>query len=285
MTVVDFPSSPSLASTSDAEWRIFLSNYRAALSGAGFVRTSDTGQIDPTTVLRPATNTMSGYDIWRFNDAAQATHPIFFKVEYGMATAFGRMSFYVTVGTGSDGAGNITGIRIPRTNFTTQTGSVIGSVWVAGGEGYLTSGLFIHASNPSGPAVMWMIERVRLPNGAVDTSSLGAGIVFGYPNGWYGASYDNVLTDIGPTWPTLSPSSPTGTFAFRGVTNAYPYYPILGTVRSPSRAAIAVNPLDSGYALPFTVSLYGTPHIFRATLSGSSNFGRGSYSTPAFRYE
>ena len=51
MTMSQFQAIPTI--TADADWRALLTNYRAALTAAGFVRTSDTGQLDPTTVLKP----------------------------------------------------------------------------------------------------------------------------------------------------------------------------------------------------------------------------------------
>jgi hypothetical protein len=78
----------------------------------GWVNTSDTGQLDISTLpsLGLSSISYSGYKIYRMNDSLQATYPVYVKVEYGN----GYQGLYcpglrVSFGTGSDGAGNLTG--------------------------------------------------------------------------------------------------------------------------------------------------------------------------------
>ena len=280
MTLSVFQDTPTLGV--DPHFRNFVASYRAALIAAGFVRTSDSGQIDPTTVVRPSTSQVAGYEIWRFNDAAQATKPIFFKFEYGTGTTIARWVFFITIGTGSDGAGNITGIRIPRIALSqTANSAVLSDVWVAGGEGYLASGLWASVSAGS-VSLGWIIERLRLSTGLSDTSNDGAGIVFGNYNAWFCSTYDGTWTESNTEWPSLNSG---GLFTYRGITYAYPYYPVVGNVRGASRAAICVNSADAGYTVPFTVPLYGVSHVFRGIVSSSSNHGRGSSAAFALRFE
>jgi hypothetical protein len=80
----------------------------------GWVVTADTGQTLPSALTAVGTtNTARGYRIYRMNDALQSTFPIFMRVDYATsfnaATAFG---VFLTIGTGSDGAGNITNARL-----------------------------------------------------------------------------------------------------------------------------------------------------------------------------
>jgi hypothetical protein len=85
----------------------------AAWTGAGLVQTSDTGQFNPAAypAWPGSTSTyMAGYWIFRFNDAAQSTDPIFMKVEVGRSgTPASGVNFRITVGQGSNGSGTITG--------------------------------------------------------------------------------------------------------------------------------------------------------------------------------
>lgn len=103
-------------SSGDADFGRLITEYRAILLGCGLVRTADAGQVDVATVIRPSSSlTAAGYDIWRFDDVLQADAPIFLKIEYG--TGNGTASYFqvwVTLGQGSDGAGNLTGIRSSR---------------------------------------------------------------------------------------------------------------------------------------------------------------------------
>lgn len=99
----------------DADFRAWTKDISDNLQALGLTKTTDTGQINFTTVLRPAVaNTAAGYEIYRFNDALQATAPVFFKIEYGIGSNANMPMMWVTVGTGTTGAGVINGINTGR---------------------------------------------------------------------------------------------------------------------------------------------------------------------------
>ena len=78
----------------------------------GLVQTSDTGQIDTATVTRPITAITAGYETFRFNDSLQGIAPMFMKLEFGSGDNTPvTPAMWVTVGTGTDGAGTVTGIH------------------------------------------------------------------------------------------------------------------------------------------------------------------------------
>jgi hypothetical protein len=93
----------------DADFRAWGSGIAAQIAAMGLVQTADTGQINWTTVLRPAINTSAGYEMWRFADSLQVTKPVFIRMEYGIAAVADRPRLIVRVGTGTDGAGTLTG--------------------------------------------------------------------------------------------------------------------------------------------------------------------------------
>lgn len=102
-------SSGSL-NTTDAEFRTLGTEFSTALAAVGLTQTADTGQINWASVLRPAANAEAGYEVWRFNDAAQATSPVFFKFYYG--TGGGSPAGFrvrIETGTASSGAGVLSG--------------------------------------------------------------------------------------------------------------------------------------------------------------------------------
>jgi hypothetical protein len=103
--------------TTDAGFRTWVAEVITILfTTLGVTQTSDTGQINTGTVTRPAAaNTSAGYVVGRFNDTAQGTSPIFFKLEFGTAgTASTSVQMWITVGTGSNGSGTITGTVMNR---------------------------------------------------------------------------------------------------------------------------------------------------------------------------
>jgi hypothetical protein len=116
-------SSIVFTNNTDAEFRTWASyiHNTFALSSA-WVNTSDTGQINLTTVVKPvAANTKSGYEIWRMNDTLQSTAPLFVRIDYGSNSNQLYPGVWITIGTGSDGAGTITGIKFNGGSTTIAT--------------------------------------------------------------------------------------------------------------------------------------------------------------------
>jgi hypothetical protein len=94
-----------VANTNDAEFRAWGVDVSTSFGLVGLIQTADTGQINWTTVTRPGvTATMAGYEIWRFSDSS-----VFFRIEYGTGSNVLAPGLRLTVGTGSNGAGTLTG--------------------------------------------------------------------------------------------------------------------------------------------------------------------------------
>lgn len=124
--------------TSTATFQAWGASVKAVLAAAGFVQTADTGQIDWTTVSKPGTNTLAGYEVWRMNDTQQASAPIFFRLSYGTFNVTDRVYITIQFGTGSNGSGTLTGsaaaIGLVQASGGAGTGSF--TSYVATGEGY-----------------------------------------------------------------------------------------------------------------------------------------------------
>lgn len=100
-----------LESTTDAQFRSWGLAFHNSLIAVGLTNTADTGQIDFTTVLIPAPGASGGYKIYRFNDALQASAPIFIRIDYGIdASGAAVPQMWVQIGTATDGAGTLTGV-------------------------------------------------------------------------------------------------------------------------------------------------------------------------------
>jgi hypothetical protein len=137
--------------TTDAEFRALIVELQGKFSAVGLVQTSDTGQINTSTVAKPTVNnTAAGYDIWRFNDTTQSTAPLYIKLEYGVTGTVTLFGMWITIGSGTDGAGNLTGVTTTRRQTSPSSGSpsvstwtsylcykdgFLGLVWKAGGMG------------------------------------------------------------------------------------------------------------------------------------------------------
>lgn len=95
----------------DAGFRAAFAALKQAIADSGLVQTADTGQADVSTVLKPTViTTDAGYLMFRFADPLQSVAPVFVRVTFGTGgnLSYPRWSF--RVGTGSDGAGNLTGV-------------------------------------------------------------------------------------------------------------------------------------------------------------------------------
>lgn len=124
------------AISNDATWRAYVQFIHDILLAAGFVQTADTGQVTIGSQARPSTGIGNAvYEIWRFDDALQATAPIFFKLWYGCSPS-GQHYFglWMQIGKGSDGSGNITDEVLPQQQFVQGQPSAANTVSVASGK-------------------------------------------------------------------------------------------------------------------------------------------------------
>lgn len=107
----------------DAEFRIWAKYIQDTflLTGA-WVQTSDTGQINMATVVKPAAaNTKSGYGVYKMNDTLQASAPCFVRIDYGSGSNQLYPGVWITIGTGSDGSGGITTKKFDGGSTTSPT--------------------------------------------------------------------------------------------------------------------------------------------------------------------
>lgn len=174
MTTATFLSKAQL--TTDAIFRTWGKGLSDAIQAVGLVKTADTGQIDWLTVLAPTTpDQICGYEIFRFNDALQATSPIFIKISYGSG-AYGVSAttcpyIKTAVGKGSDGSGNLTNIlHIERNTYTSgNSNSTNYNSYVSSGDGSMLAFTLWPMSSMDTHGYRFVLERSRdaigLPTG------------------------------------------------------------------------------------------------------------------------
>lgn len=125
-------------------WAGFI--FSALLAG-GWIRTSDTGQTDTGSLPAATTTSQScGYQVWKLSDTLSGSAPVFVKWEVGSGgTADTQAQVWVTIGTGSDGAGNITGTVLARTALSDGTvapGPSTSTCYSSVGTGYCAFAMF-----------------------------------------------------------------------------------------------------------------------------------------------
>ena len=217
---------------SDAEFRLWGSEFSTQLAAVGLVKTADTGQINWTTVTRPAVVTDAGYEVWRFNDTHQSTCPIFIKFYYGTHSTAASPRIRVQFGTGSDGSGALTGQRFSGSIFilnssSTQTATTTRASYWSASDGFFG---FVWKAASSSECAM-LISRYSDDDG--DPTDIGfliqatgnAGQVL-RALGMKTATYDWQVTGIS-TPCALNPC----TFLAGNVSGDVPVFPVFGMNR------------------------------------------------------
>lgn len=120
--------------TTDAGYRVWAAAVLSALdtvNPAILTRTADTGQMNTATITRPAANITTDYAIYKFDDGLSV--PLYFKLALGTGNKANAPGMRFTLGKGSDGAGNITGVLYSISgvwtgNNSVQTGPILACV-------------------------------------------------------------------------------------------------------------------------------------------------------------
>lgn len=163
MTTFVNKSSISDVST-NASAKVWIQFIHNALL-ANWVQTADTGQLDPYTTTWTPAATDAGYCIYKMADAMQAAFPLYLRVDYGGASA-SRPQIKVAVGTGSSGAGVITGTLVNQIVIVSGNNANATPLYMFGSSGtnYLTLAMFANDAD----AGFWLsIERTVDASGAV----------------------------------------------------------------------------------------------------------------------
>lgn len=221
----------TLDNSSDASFRSWGSAISAALATIGLVQTADTGQINWTTVTRPtANNAAQGYEIWRFDDTLQATRPVYLKIEYGAggaSVAGAAPGLFLTVGSGTNGAGTITGYAYTQRRQVGNNGSngyVVQTVtaYFGSNAGYLTV-IIPHPTFTAG-AMVFSVSRTCDSSGNDNADGMQS-LIFGSNNN------SNPFNDIWSVYTGASVAAnsvlfaaPTGTQFGTGVVGSDTYF-------------------------------------------------------------
>jgi hypothetical protein len=161
----------NLGTGSAVDQRAMLQEIVNALTACGLIQTGDTGQSNLATYSYGGGNpsafqTGSGNLLmFRFNDALQATAPIFLRMRFFSKDNGGNWfaSMDAHIGSGSNGGGGLTGV----------VGTEVNAPYIGRRDGYVMasgdgSSVYVFWTTFPGAAVvanMLMIERTRNPDG------------------------------------------------------------------------------------------------------------------------
>lgn len=266
-----------------AEFRAICQFLANTMETGGIVKTAGTGQADLATINFPSTNnTAAGYEIRRFSDSLQASAPVFIKFEYGRGTQPYRVAVFITIGTGSDGAGNITNIRFPRTGYDITSNVTSLPSYISAGASWV---VFTISNNNNGyPPFHFSLERAKTSTGADSNRGL-----YLIANG-LGASdsiFIDTLTGTSPPNETLNggvfaPTLQTSGLHSSGNVAVYPYYFFgVGETMPPSRNIVGGFQNDFTGGSTYSVQIYGQTQTMIRPLTGSQKYNPARGGAPS----
>jgi hypothetical protein len=251
----------SYTNVSDATFRLWINEIHDSLIAFGWLRTTDTGQIDYATVTRPgAINTYQGYAVYKMNDALQSTCAVFMRLDFGTAsTADGPgIKVQVCIG-GTNGAGTLTGnvsSQYIGTNSTASTSFF--TCRNAGSSSSFRSSMW--AGTLSNRGWIFAVERDLNTSGA--ETSLGINFLTASPTGnslTMTSQFLELAGGTGPVetkWYAMLTASQSGSTEY-GTVGVAPVRCTLGPFRNPMKTILLFARTDYMDQTTNPITIYG----------------------------
>lgn len=276
-------------------WASFIHN--TLVTTGGWTNTGDTGQVDLTTVAFPTgTNDKEGYKIYAMADALQATSPVYMRIDYGSSSASLTPGIWLTIGTGSNGSGTITGIVFNGGSVTAPTIACGGNNAVTVNNSYGSADtnrvqimMFVNSSQNT-RGLMFSLERSKDANGA-DT---GHGLILVGSSNSGSTNLGRYIIMAGGTQPAdeggiqfiLSSANPT---TFGGNVGVGLSVPMAGYALQPGTGIVVVRVNDFAAESSFSMSVYGATRTYQLAHTQNPNVAaaaaQSSSSRTGIRYD
>lgn len=263
--------------STDANFIAWSKAISDAFIAFGWTRTADTGQINWGTVTRPVSgNVAQGYEVFAFNDTLQATAPYFLKIEYGSGGAVNNPGLWLTLGTGTNGAGSLSGTVTARLQVAAPSNVNATHVCKFAGDNSRFVCALWPEYNSASNHIAFGIERTHNADGD-DTAT--AAVLFAAT-----ASIKNIMvcpnagTGGAPTAETsFGTLTPISASSVRGTNFGLFYiYPFLGPALNPIRNAAVYFNAEITANMEISGSLYGEAHNLYTIGGSTGGYSRGS---------
>ena len=275
------------------QWAMSIST---ALATFGWTKTSDSGQVNWTTISSVPSNP-SGYvyEIWQSADALSSTLPMFLRLQYGWCPIYSpaAVALQIFVGTGSDGAGNLIGNSgsLYNTYGITVTSGGASNTYECDFSGSTNRFQMTMFRGWTYPA-FFSIERAHDMNGndlGTSFTYITQGLLYGpntvvsqqqtyYPaaGGWL---------PVETNWVSVQSSASKSPLVNAPIIT--PVWPLIGKLDNPLLGAMVIKNGDFIDGMIFQATMYNTAHIYMAVPSvySSGVVGRGAGNAIAMRYE
>src|ERR1700688_3030553 len=156
--------------STNANFRSWGSTLSAFFTTAGWTQSSDTGQVNWTTVTAPTSGNYV-YEIWKPGDALTT---FYLKVEYGTGASSSNPRLRVSIGSGSNGSGTLTGFVLatqlnPNSDVAPSSTSTQYQCYFSGDSGRMAVLMWRDDSTATGP-IFFAVQR-SLNSSGTPTSS------------------------------------------------------------------------------------------------------------------
>lgn len=248
-----------------ANARTWLDGVKNLITTAGLVQTSDTGQLDSSTVTsNPGTNVNFGYQVFKFPDAQQSAMPVFIRLQYQVNSGYPFIQY--TVGASTDGAGSIADPIISGQSGNSGGTSAVNSyACYVGGTFSMVMGYGIFdQGNQNNCVINLTIDRARDSSGnALASGYLAEGTTGSYGSqmvsrSWYGPGSPNGNFNFVPS---LIPSTTALSTSEGANVNVFRHYSMVPGVR-PQLGMLTYLYSEFGALTPFTATVLGAQHTY-----------------------
>jgi hypothetical protein len=279
-----------------ANFKNWAQAISSAFSSAGWTTTSDTGQVNWSTIAVVPTSGNFVYEIWQPADALQTGSTTFYvKIQYGTSAGSpAGCRVQINIGSGTDGAGTLTGTvltnREPMNTTTNGTGSTTYDCYFSGDTDRFAFMMWRSKADASnGQPFGAVIERTKNTDG---TNSSDGALLLTWSN-WANASSGTGMQTLvfsvggsnGPTnrsYITIA-NIANASGAFNNNIPVQPVFPDYGKYGNPITGAAFIHTQDVAEGCLFTVSLYGATRTYIAT--GNISLTNPANSKLCMRYD
>ena len=271
----------------DAAFRALFKWFSDNMTTSGWVKTGDTGQVDWTTVTKPTVaNTVAGYEI-RESPTQSGYQKIYLKIEFGSGSAATYPAIWITLGTGTDGAGALTGTTTTRDQFFANNNVAVEDLLCVTDNHFTL--MLQGPQSGAGVANAWLVvERRTTADGNYETEGwtvvdCGGSIGFTQSMNATGANTSFTGQALGYIPPSYSGSG--------GVVHVAPVMPNRPGAQYPLRGIAFIVIGNAGYGSTFSFAMFpGKTQTWRSCLGTTTVGGLNLADIPAnlspvFRWE
>ena len=263
-----------LDQSTDAAFQTWTQEIEAKFAAVGMVKTADTGQATWSAATRPSIGTAFGYSIWKLSSGN-----LFFKIEYGSGNAITVPNWWITVGTGSNGSGTLTGQLSTRTAVSKSSTAITSTVtnyqsYLCATANYFGLSWKIASNSISGSPRLFLAVMQTVDNTGAATS-------VGYSVFATGTTAANTYSQCVATaaavtgtaftvattqfaWPMVSTTPASSSDGAGNLQAVLSWFVIWGSApMSPNLHVASVLPTDLAVGVTATMTLVGaTPHTY-----------------------